>query len=151
MLMTFMFVKSPKEKNRLNFYLNDNNLYVKNSLKMRQKHLSYFNDSVKIKKELKKKYPIPKLLYSTSDLNFQNYKKQIIQNYSPKNAIKDLMDVVNNFTENLNFDDDEDGGKSEKKKTIIDDDENNNKNKELKYLKKIINQMKLKIVHLIKN
>ena len=131
-----MFVKSPKEKNRLNFYLNDNNLYVKNSLKMRQKHLSYFNDSVKIKKELKKKYPIPKLLYSTSDLNFQNYKKQIIQNYSPKNAIKDLMDVVNNFTENLNFDDDEDGGKSEKKKTIIDDDENNKKNKELKIFEK---------------
>ena len=91
MLMDFMFVKSPKEKNRLNFYLNDNNLYVKNSLKMRQKHLSYFNDSVKIKKELKKKYPIPKILYSTSDINFHNYKKKLIQNYINTNSIKNLI------------------------------------------------------------
>ena len=128
--MDFMFVQSPKEKNRLNFYLNDNNLYVKNSLKMRQKHLSHFNDSIKIKKELKKKYPIPKILYSTSDINFHNYKKKLIQDYSPKNAIKDLMDVVNNFTDNLTFDDDEDEEKTEKKKEIIDDDENNKKDRE---------------------
>ena len=117
--MDFMFVKSPKEKKKLNFYLNDNNLYVQNSLKMRKKHLSYYNNTIKIKKELKKKYPVPKILYSTSDLNFHKYQKQIIQNFSPKNAIKDLMEVVNNFTDNLNFDDDEeDEEKSERQKTI---------------------------------
>ena len=65
-----MFVKSPKEKKKLNFYLNDNNLYVQNSLKMRKKHVSYFNNKIKLKNDLKKKYPVPKILYSTSDLNF---------------------------------------------------------------------------------
>ena len=74
---------------------------------MRQKHLSYFNNTIKVKKELKKKYPVPKIIYSTSDLNFHKYQKQIIQKLSPKDAVKDLMDVVNNFTENLNFDDEE--------------------------------------------
>ena len=117
--MDFMFVKSPKEKNKLNFYLNENNLYVQNSLKMRKKHVSYFNNTIKLKNESKKKYPVPKILYSTSDLNFQKYKKEIIQNYSPKNAIKDLLDVVNNFTENINFDDEEElEEKTEKQKAI---------------------------------
>ena len=113
-----MFVKSPKEKKKLNFYLNDNNLYVQNSLKMRKKHLSYFNDTIKLKNDLKKKYPVPKILYSTSDLNFRKYQKKIIQNFSPKNAIKDLMEVVNDFTDNLNFDDEESEEKTEKAKTI---------------------------------
>jgi len=63
MLMDMMFIKSPREKNKLNFYLNDNNLYVQNSLKMRKKHLSYYNNTIKIKKELKKKYPVPLVIY----------------------------------------------------------------------------------------
>ena len=113
-----MFVKSPKEKKKLNFYLNDNNLYVQNSLKMRKKHVSYFNNKIKLKNDLKKKYPVPKILYSTSDLNFRKYQKKIIQNFSPKNAIKDLMEVVNDFTDNLNFDDEESEEKTEKAKTI---------------------------------
>ena len=129
-----MFVKSPKEKNKLNFYLNDNNLYVQNSLKMRKKHVSYFNNTIKVKKELKKKYPVPKILYSTSDLNFHKYQKQIMQDFSPKNAVKDLLDVVNNFTENLNFDDDEEEEKSEKIKTII--GEENKKDKQIKIFRK---------------
>ena len=133
-----MAVKSRKEKNKLNFYLNDNNLYVQNSLKMRKKHLSYYNNTIKNKKELKKKYPVPKILYSTSDLNFHKYQKQIIKNFSPKNAIKDLMEVVNNFTDNLNFDDDEeDEEKSERQKTIelknkkISEEKKNDKKKEV--------------------
>lgn len=109
-----MFIKSPKEKNKLNFYLNDNNLYVKNSLKLRKKHMSYFKDKVKERNELKKKFPVPKIIYSTSDVNFHKRQKQIIDNLSPKNAIKDLMEVVNNFTDNLNFDDDDEDEQSEK-------------------------------------
>ena len=148
MIIDFFFVKSPKEKRRLNFYLNDNNLYVKNSLKMRKKQLSYINNTIKAHKELREKYPVPKILYSTSDLNFDKYKKKLIQNLSPKDAINDLMDVVNNFTDNLNFDDDEeDEEKLDKQKIInfdddkknkdikeikIDNNDNNNKNKEKK-------------------
>jgi hypothetical protein len=114
MLMDLMFIKSPKEKNKLNFYLNDNNLYVKNSLKLRKKHMSYLKDKVNERNEQKKKFPVPKILYSTSNVNFHKRQKQIIDNLSPKNAIKDLMEVVNNFTDNLNFDDDEEEEKSEK-------------------------------------
>ena len=129
MLIDYLFVKSPKEKNKLNLYLNDNNLYVKNSLKMRKKHLSYYNSKIKAKIELKKKYPVPKILYSTSDINFQKYQKQIVQKLSPKNAIKELMDVVNNFTENLNFEDEEDEEKTEIKEIVLDDDKINDKEK----------------------
>ena len=55
MLMDIMFIQSPKEKNKLNLYLNDNNLYVKNSLKMRERHLSYFKENLKKQNEFKKK------------------------------------------------------------------------------------------------
>ena len=85
MLFDFLSVKSPKEKKKLNLYLNDNNLYVKNSLKMRKNHISYFNNIAKAKADLKKKCPVPKILYSTSDLNFHKYQKQIIEKFSPKN------------------------------------------------------------------
>jgi hypothetical protein len=87
---------------------------VKSSLKLRKKHVSYFKDKVKERNEQRKKFPVPKIIYSTSDLNFHKRQKQIIDNLSPKNAIKDLMEVVNNFTDNLNFDDDEEEEKSEK-------------------------------------
>ena len=121
--MDFLFVKSPKEKKKLNFYLNDNNLYVKNSLKMRKKHRSYINNTIKEQKELRKKYPVPKILYSTSELKFDKYKKSLLENYSPKNAINDLMCIVNNFTENFNFDDDkENEDQSDKQKISLDDD-----------------------------
>ena len=123
--MDFMAVKSRKEKNKLNFYLNDNNLYVKNSLKMRKKHLSYFHNKIKMRNDLKKKYPVPKILYSTSDLNFHKYQNKIVEQLSPKNAIKDLMDVVNNFTENLNFEDDEDEDKTVNSEKIISEEKKN--------------------------
>ena len=126
-----MAVKSRKEKNKLNFYLNDNNLYVKNSLKMRKKHLSYFHDKIKMRNDLRKRYPVPKIIYSTSDLNFHKYQNKIVENLSPKNAIKDLMDVVNNFTENLNFDDDEDEDVSSEKNKKISEEKKNDKKKEV--------------------
>ena len=107
MLMDIMFIKSPREKNKLNFYLNDNNLYVKNSLKLRKKHLSYFKEKIDERNRLKKEYPVPKVLYSTSDANFNQTerKKELIEKLSPKNDIKDLMDMMNDFTHNLKFDD----------------------------------------------
>ena len=123
MFIDYIFIKSPKEKRKLNFYLNDNNLYVKNSLKMRKKHLSYYNSKIKAKSELRKKYPVPKIIYSTSDLNFQKYKKNIVEKLNPKKAVKELMDVVNNFTDNFNFEDEED----EIQEIILDDDKNSKK------------------------
>ena len=117
MLMDIMFIKSPREKNKLNFYLNDNNLYVKNSLKLRKKHLSYFKKKIDERNKLKKEYPVPKILYSTSDSNFnQNErKKELIEKLSPKNDIKYLMDMMNDFTENLKFDDLDEDNEEEKK------------------------------------
>ena len=137
-----MFIKSPREKNKLNFYLNDNNLYVKNSLKLREKHLSYFKEKIKEKNDLKKKFPVPRILYSTSDLNYHERQNNIVDKFSPKNAIKDLVDVVNSFTDNLNFDDEDDDEKTEKHNTLSVDEKksikdiklnilNNNKNNEL--------------------
>ena len=142
-----MFIKSPKEKNKLNFYLNDNNLYVKNSLKLRKKHLSYFKEKIEERNKLKKEFPVPKILYSTSDSNFNQdeRKKELIEKLSPKNDIKSLMDMMNDFTDNLKFDDlDEDkeedkegerNGQKEKKPNSLTLE--NNKKKKLKI--KILN------------
>ena len=100
-----MFIKSPREKIKLNFYLNDNNLYVKNSLKLRKKHLSYFKEKIDERNKLKKEFPVPKILYSTSDSNFNQdeRKKELIEKLSPKNDIKDLMDLMNGGNSNSNL------------------------------------------------
>ena len=95
-----------KRKKKLNLYLNDNNKYVQNSIKMRKKHVSLFNNKIKIKKEFNKKYPVPKILYATSEMNFKIRQKRIIEKFNIKNSVQDLMSVVNNFTDTLNFDDD---------------------------------------------
>ena len=105
-LYSITSIKNLKSKTKLNLYLNDNNLYVQNALKMRKRQVSYFHNKIKIKKEFKEKHPVPKTLYSTSEINFKKQKKRILENFNIKNSVKDLMSVVNNFTDTLNFDDD---------------------------------------------
>ena len=110
MLMDLMFIENPKDKNKLNFYLNDNNYYVKNSLKMRKKHLKFYNNKIRSKKEEQAKYPVPKILYSTSGNYYRRLserKKEFIKEQSPKYVIQDLVDVVNKFANELDFDDEE--------------------------------------------
>ena len=65
------YINNLKKRTKLNLYLNDNNTYYQNSIKMRKKHLSMLNDKVKIKHEYKERYPIPRALYSTSEFNFK--------------------------------------------------------------------------------
>ena len=137
-----MFIKSPKEKNKLNFYLNDNNLYVKNSLKLRKKHLSYFKEKIEERNKLKKEFPVPNILYSTSYSNYNQdeRKKELIEKLSPKNDIKSLMDMMNDFTDNLKFDEldedkeaDKEGERNmEKEKKLNSLTLENNKKKKLK-------------------
>ena len=67
-----------------------------------------FNDKVKIKHEYKKRYPIPRALYSTSEFNFKARKNLLIEQFNIKNSLNDLMDMANNFTDTLNFDEDSD-------------------------------------------
>ena len=43
-----------KKRKKLNLYLNDNNKYVINAIKMRKKHLSIINDKINLSKEFKK-------------------------------------------------------------------------------------------------
>ena len=101
-------INNLKKRTKLNLYLNDNNTYYQNSIKMRKKHLSMFNDKVKIKHEYKERYPIPRALYSTSEFNFKARKNLLIEQFNIKNSLNDLMDMANNFTDTLNFDEDSD-------------------------------------------
>ena len=94
-----------KKRKKLNLYLNDNNKYVINAIKMRKKHLSIINDKMNLSKEFKKKHPVPKSLLSTSDFNFKAAKKRIFDQFNIKNSVQDLVDIVNIFTDTLNFDD----------------------------------------------
>jgi len=95
-----------RKRTKLNLYLNDNNIYVQNSIKMRKHHLSLFNDKLKIKNEFKIKHPIPKTLYATSEINFKLRKNKLIEKFNIKNSVQDLMNIVNNFTDSLNLDND---------------------------------------------
>ena len=123
--MDTIYEQSPREKNKLNLYLNDNNFYVRNSIKMRKKHLSFYKDNLKTEKQLKKKYPIPKTLYATSNESFHQRRNKIINKLSPRFVIKDLVEVVNSLKENINFDDEDN---EEKKKDITEEEQNNFKN-----------------------
>ena len=95
-----------RKRTKLNLYLNDNNIYVQNSIKMRKHHLSLFNDKLKIKNEFKIKHPVPKTLYATSEINLKLRKNKLIEKFNIKNSVQDLMNVVNNFTNSLNLDND---------------------------------------------
>ena len=86
--------------------MNANNTYYQNTLKMRKKHLSLFSDKLKINHEFKEQNPIPKALYSTSDFNFKARKNLLIEQFNIKNSIHDLMNLANNFTDTLNFNED---------------------------------------------
>ena len=124
-----------KKRTKLNLYLNDCNTYYQNTIKMRKKHLSTFNDKIKVKNEFKKHHPIPKTLYSTSEFNFKARKKLLVEQFNIKNSIHDLMDVVNNFTETLNFNEDLDS-KTDKTEDDISLTLTENRNKNIKTLNK---------------
>ena len=105
-LYSLTSINNLKKKTKLNLYLNDNNEYFKNALKMRKTHLSYFNNKVKIKKDFKEKHPMPNTIYSNSEITFKSRKKRIIEKFNIKNTVQDLMTVVNDFSDALNLDDD---------------------------------------------
>ena len=107
-LYSLTSINNLKKKTKLNLYLNDNNEYFKNALKMRKNHLSYFNNKIKIKKNFKENHPMPSTIYSISLINFKSRKKRIIEKFNIKNTVEDLMTVVNNFTDTLRIDDDQD-------------------------------------------
>ena len=105
-LYSLTSINNLKKKTKLNLYLNDNNEYFKNAIKMRKTHLSYFNNKVKIKKDFKEKHPMPNTIYSNSEITFKSRKKRIIEKFNIKNTVQDLMTVVNDFSDALNLDDD---------------------------------------------
>ena len=112
-------INNLKKRTKLNLYLNDNHTYYQNAIKMRKKHLSLFNDKLKINHEFKEQNPIPKTLYSTSDFNFKAKKNLLMEKFNIKNSIHDLMNLANNFTDTLNFIEDLDN------KTNKDDEDEN--------------------------
>ncbi len=102
MLMDLLYIEHPKDKNKLNFYLNDNNYYVKNSLKMRKTHLDFYHNNLKAKKEQKRKYPVPKTLYATSE-QFLNKDEQIKKKKNQKEEVKNKTEhkLKEKISENL--------------------------------------------------
>ena len=105
-------INNLKKRTKLNLYLNDNNTYYQNAIKMRKKHLSLFNDKLKLNHEFKEQNPIPKTLYTTSNYNLKERKNLLIQQFNIKNSIHDLMDLANSFTDALNVKEDLDNNKS---------------------------------------
>lgn len=109
MLSDLLFIEDPKEKNKKNYYINERNYFTKNSLQMRRTHMNFYNNSIKAKKEEQKKNPVPKILYSTTE-NFYHpaQEKEKVKDFleTQKSMVQDLMDLMKNFTSELEQDDD---------------------------------------------
>ena len=107
MLSDLLFIEDPKEKNKKNFYINDRNYFTKNSLNMRRTHMNFYNNAIRAKKEEQKKNPVPKILYSTTD-NFYHpqQEKEKAKDFleTQKSMVQDLMDLMKNFTSELEQD-----------------------------------------------
>ena len=132
MFADLLFIEDPKEKNKKNFYINDRNYFTKNSLRMRHTHIKFYNKSIKSKKEEQKRNPMPKILYSTAE-NFyrpqQEKAKEFIENQ--KIMVQDLVDLMKNFTNELeNENDDDYNGKKENNKILLNKENNTTKREE---------------------
>lgn len=120
MFADLLFIEDPKEKNKKNYYINDRNYFTKNSLRMRNTHIGFYNSSIKAKKEEQKKNPLPKILYSTSE-SFYHFQQQKTKEFinTQKNMVKDLVDLMHNFTSELEREDEEDNNNINNKKQFV--------------------------------
>ena len=132
MLADLLFIQDPREKYKKNFYLNDRNYYAKNSIRMRRTHKNFYNNAIKAKKEEQKRNPVPKILYSTAQ-SFYNppveKANELIE--TQKSMMNDLVNLMHNFTLELENDNDTDDNKEKMNKTIkqISNKDNNNTSK----------------------
>ena len=109
MFADLLFIEDPKEKNKKNYYINERNYFTKNSLRMRSTHIGFYNNSIRAKKEEQKRNPVPKILYSTAESFYhpqQEKAKEFIE--TQKTMVQDLVDLMKNFTSELEHEDDED-------------------------------------------
>ena len=126
MFSDLLFIEDPKEKNKKNYYINERNYFTKNSLRMRKTHKNFYNKSINAKKEEQKRNPMPKILYSTSEAFYppqEESAKEFIENQ--KTMVQDLVDLMKNFTNELENEKDEDN--NEKIGKVINNNINDNK------------------------
>lgn len=110
MLADLLFIEDPKEKNKKNYYINDRNYFTKNSLRMRNTHINFYNKAIKDKKEEKKRNPMPKLLYSTAESFYHPQKeKEKVNEFIENQKImaQDLVDLMKKFSLELEQDNDD--------------------------------------------
>ena len=155
-MLDILYVENPREKRTRNFYLNDYNYFHKNSIKMRNKKYKIINRIHSEKEKERKKYPVPKMLYSTSGFHFntdneikfikEKLKENIEENVEKaKPIIDDMVNMINNF--NIDFDSDD-----EEEKEI--EEKNNEKNKLKKddfFITKPDEKINEKQIEIIKN
>ena len=108
MFADLLFIEDPREKNKKNYYINDRNYFTKNSLRMRSTHIGFYHSSMKAKKEERKKNPLPKILYSTSE-SFYHAQQQKEKDFidTQKIMVQDLVDLMHNFTSELEQEDED--------------------------------------------
>ena len=112
---------------------------------MRRTHMNFYNNAIRAKKEEQKKNPLPKILYSTTD-NFYHpqQEKEKAKDFleTQKSMVQDLMDLMKNFTTELEQDEEN----INKNIKILNDnkiveakinDNNNNNNKKEEFFFKI--------------
>ena len=125
MFADLLFIEDPKEKNKKNFYINERNYFTKNSLRMRNTHINFYNKSIKAKKEEQKRKPMPKILYSTAESFYphpQEKAQEFIENQ--KTMVQDLVDLMKNFTNELENENDDENNDKIDSNNIINDNNN---------------------------
>ena len=69
-MIDILYIENPKEKKLKNLYLNDYNYYYKNNIKMRYKMEKKYRNNLATKKEFEITHPVPKMLYSSSNVEY---------------------------------------------------------------------------------
>ena len=101
MLADLLFIEDPRAKYKKNFYINENNYNTKYTLLLRRARKKMYKNAIKIKKEEQEKHPLPKLLYSTAETFYHSKEKATKFIETQKLITKDLIDLMNRFTSEL--------------------------------------------------
>ena len=95
-----LFIENPREKRKKNFYINERNYYSRSSIQIRNKHKNFYNNSILLRKIENIKKPMPKVLYSTAQYFYHYKANQFIK--KQKENIKEIIDIMNNFSDEIN-------------------------------------------------
>ena len=119
MLADLLFIEDPRAKYKKNYYINERNYSTKYTLRLRKLRKKFYNNVIKSKKMEKERHPMPKLLYSTAESFYHPNLKADKFIETHKLITRDLIDLMNRFTSELELNEEKDKSADEDKNNIF--------------------------------